>query len=221
MKRRTVLTALGTATVATAGCLDRSGDGSTPTDTDGPGRTDRTGTPPGTATDERRTPTVLSGRFDGTDCPGFSDSVDRTVCYHAIQDDAAEVWVEPDSEVFAPTTGDNTVETITFTLCNESDEPFGLNPYAWAIKRRTGDGWEHVAPEEYVEPWRTVEDGGTYTWRLSVETHPSPARDDHLTLVEDLESGVYAFAITGSLGGSGKTDGSTWVECVALFSVER
>jgi hypothetical protein len=218
MKRRTILTALGTATVATAGCLDRSGDGSTPTDTDGPG-TDRTETPTGTATDERRTPTAPSGRFDGTDCPGFSDSVDRTVCFHTLGGGSAEVWVEPDQELFEPTTGDDTVETITFTLHNESGESFGLNPYAWGMKRRTDGGWEHVAPEEWIDPWTTVADGGTYTWRLSVETHPSPDRDDHQTLVEDLESGVYAFAITGSLGG--ETGGATWVECVALFEVAR
>ncbi|SEN06954.1 hypothetical protein SAMN05216388_1001291 [Halorientalis persicus] len=218
MKRRTMLTALGTATVATAGCLDRSGDGSTPTDTDGPGSTDRTETPAGTA-DESRTPTAPSGRFDGADCPAFSDSVDRTVCFHALGNGSAEVWIEPDRELFEPTTDDDTVETITFTLCNESGESFGLNPYAWAIKRRTADGWEHVAPEEHVEPWTTVDDGGTYTWRLSVETHPSPDRDDHMTLVEALESGVYAFAIAGSLGG--ETSGTTWVECVALFEVDR
>jgi len=219
MKRRTVLAALGATTAATAGCLDRSETGSTPTDTDGPGTGGGTETPPGTANDEIRTPTTPSGRFDGADCPAFSDSVDRTVCYHTLETGSAEVWIEPDREVFEPTTGDDTVETITFTLCNESGEPFGLNPYAWAIKRRTAEGWEHVAPEEWVEPWTAVEDGGTYTWRLSVETHPSPDRDDHQTLVEDLGSGVYAFAITGSLGG--ETSGSTWVECIALFSVQR
>ena len=129
------------------------------------------------------------------------------------------MWVEPDREVFEPTTGDDTLETITFTLHNRSGGPFGLNPYAWAIERRTTSGWEHVAPDEHVEPWTTVEDDGTYIWRLSVETHPSGDWENHRTLVEDLESGVYAFTIAGSLGG--ETGGSTWVECVVLFEVQR
>ncbi|AQL43536.1 hypothetical protein BV210_12890 [Halorientalis sp. IM1011] len=219
MKRRTVLAALGATTAATAGCLDRSGNGSTPTDTDRTGTGGGTETPPGTATDERRTPMAPSGRFDGADCPSFSDGVDRTVCFHALEPGSAEVWVEPDREVFEPTTGDDTLETITFTLHNQSGGPFGLNPYAWAIERRTTSEWEHVAPDEHVEPWTTVEDDGTYTWELSVETHPSGDWENHRTLVEDLESGVYAFTITGSLGGD--TGGSTGVECVVLFEVDR
>ncbi|WP_336002001.1 hypothetical protein [Halorientalis halophila] len=219
MKRRTVLAAFGTATVATAGCLDRSGNGSTPTDTDGPGTGGGTETPAGTATDEIRSPTAPSGRFDGEECPTFSDSVDRTVCFHALETGSTEVWVEPDRELFEPTTDDDTVETITFTLHNQSGGSFGLNPYAWSIKRRTADGWEHVAPEEYVEPWYTLPDGETYNWRLSVETHPSGEREEQMTLVEDLESGIYAFAITGSPGG--EAGGSTRFECVALFEVQR
>ncbi|RXK51817.1 hypothetical protein [Halorientalis pallida] len=219
MRRRTILATLGTSAMAVAGCLDQSGDGSTPTDTDGSGGPDGTETPNGTADDGSGTPASPSGRFDGTECPTVSDSVDRTVCFHALGGGSAEVWVEPDRELFEPTTDDQSVETVTFTLHNQSGESFGLNPYAWAIRRRTSDGWEHVAPDEHVEPWTTVDDGGAYTWRLSVETHPSPDRDDHVTLVEDLESGVYAFTIRGALGG--ETSESTWVECVAVFEVDR
>lgn len=230
MRRRTVLAALSTTALATAGCLDRSEDGSTPTDSSGPGGTDETDTPTGTDDGGPTTPTTPTGRFEGEPCPGFSGGVDRTVCYHALGGESTAVWLEPDRELFEPTTGDGEasadaggdaagdgVETITFTLHNESGGSFGLNPHAWRIERRTADGWEHVAPAEHVEPWLTLSDGETYTWRLSVETHPSGNWEHFTTLVENLDAGVYAFAITGHRG----REGGESVECVALFEVER
>ncbi|WP_424017949.1 hypothetical protein ACOZ4N_19065 [Halorientalis pallida] len=220
MKRRTVLATLGTATVATAGCLDRSGNGSTPTDTDGPGDSRGTATPTG-ATD---TPTDGTGwpdgRFADEPCPAFAET-DRTVCYHTL--DYGSLYVEPSQAVFAPGaderdgSGDGGgIETIEFVLHNETGDRFGLNPHAWAIHRQTADGWTRVAPEEYVEPWLTLEAGETYTWVLS-EHDTAVMAENEQAITTELAAGVHAFAITGQR--ESESGGS--VECIALFSVER
>lgn len=231
MERRRLLELAGTAAVLAAGCLGRTGGDGAPT-TD-PGDSDDGTTTTG-GTDDTTTGTDATTGTDGTTdegttadgdadpfadepCPSFAEDVDRTVCAHAAGD--ADVSLTVSDPVFEPTTGDDTVETTTFTLHNEAGEPFGLNPYAWAIKRRRDGEWAHVAPEEHVEPWYTVADGETYDWNLSVETHPSPSAENRQSVVEDLDSGTYAFQITGLLG-EGSDDPEN-VECVALFEVER
>lgn len=219
MRRRSFLGATGTAVALTAGCLSTTGG--TPEEPDDPQTTrpaggDGTTTEPDGTTDE----TTTAGGDDpfvDEPCPSFAEDVDRTVCAHAADD--ADLYLGVSEPVFAPTTGDDTVETTTFTLHNESGEPFGLNPYAWAIKRRRDGEWTHVAPEEHVEPWHTVADGETYGWVLSVETHPSPSAENRQSVVEDLDAGTYAFQITGMLGEG--SDDSENVECVALFEVKR
>jgi hypothetical protein len=129
------------------------------------------------------------------------------------------VTVEPTVELFQPSTGDGTVETVEFVLHNRSDDTFGLNPYAWTIHRRTEGGWERVAPDATPEPWLGIHGGGTYRWVLAVETHPSPQGDERMDIVQDLDDGTYAFAVDGTFG-DGPNSG-TRVECVALFEVRR
>ena len=218
MNRRTVLATISTATVATAGCLsdagDRSNDATTSADgneTDGPGNDSTTtdGTPGSNPDDP----------FADADCPSFADSTDRTVCWHTTDPDSEPIYLDASTAVFEPTTGDNSVETMAFVLHNESGAPFGLNPHAWAIKRRTDSGWEHVAPDEYVEPWYTVESGQRYTWQLSVEQRTQAMAERTMTVTQDLQDGTYAFQITG-LAGEQEND-PTRVECLALFEVSR
>lgn len=223
MKRRSLIVAVGAATALTAGCLSRS-SGEEPAATDeSTDTTDATATaePTGTGTDSGPTDTVTPSdsdtRFDDVGCPSFDES-DRTVCYHTATDGSPAVFVEPSTELFEPTTGDDAVETVEFVLHNRADEPFGMNPHAWSLHERTDDGWSFVAPEEHVEPWTEVPGGETYTWHLSVEQHAGPMSEDSMALVEDLTSGVYAFAITGF---TGSDDDRTGVECIALFEVQR
>jgi hypothetical protein len=217
MKRRTVLVALGATAAATTGCTARSEPGSAPADdSPGPGETDEPATADPTDANGTETPDTgwPDGRFADEPCPSFSES-DRTICYHTL--DYGSLWVAPSRAVFEPTPGDGSVETIEFTLHNETSDPFGLNPHAWAMKRRTDDGWAHVAPEAYPEPWLTVEDGETYTWRLGVEEQGSAMAKNLQAITVDLESGVHAFAITGQ----DESDGGDAIECVALFEVDR
>lgn len=215
MKRRTVLVAAGTPALTLAGCVERSN------------ATDEnpTGTPPeGTSTDSG--PGEGDGTpLEGVPCPSFSDTADRTVCTHTGSDSEA-VYPTVSKEVFTPTAGDDSVEMMQISLHNDSDEAFGLNPHAWALKRRTDDGWSHVAPEEHIEPWQTLESGESFTWDLSVQSHPSPGGKNTLSLIEDLDSGTYAFQSTGVLNEQTAEDSDgdrteTHLECIALFGVNR
>lgn len=211
MKRRTLLATIG-AVVAGAGCVDSS----SPDDETGVGDN-------GTDTPSDDTPTEsdgddAGGSFDDIGCPSFADTADRTVCSGGESDSA--VYPTVSEAVFTPTTDDERVKTMQITVHNESETPFGFNPYSWAIKRQTEDGWEHVAPEEYVEPWFTLPAGETYTWELTVESTETEEKDRLLPVSEDLDSGTYAFQITGQLSETGEESAET-IECVGLFEVNR
>jgi len=226
MKRRTLLaTAGGSLLAAAAGCIATSNaDGESPTETD-PGSETPTGSPtPADGGDEGG---AAGASFEGIPCPSFAEEVDRTVCSHTGSAGDAPVYPAVSERMFAPTTGDGEVETMDITVHNGSDATFGLNPHDWKLKERTGDGWSHVAPEEYVETWYTLAPGQTFTWEVSVEERPTPNRERTLAIPEDIGSGTYAFQVVGFLDESTTetpTDDSqekTRIECVALFRVDR
>lgn len=216
MYRRTVLVAIG---ASTAGCVNTGAggsDGRTNTDPNGTGTDQRT--PDGRTTTDGGTPQDARERFGEYPCPSFAEGTDRTVCWHTVDPESADLYLSVASPVFEPAAGD---ASLPFTLHNDSGVPFGHNPYEWAIKRETEEGWEHVAPDMYIEPWETVPDGETYTWVLRVgedaTTSAGTDRERTLTVTQDLADGVYAFQITGLLEGEARTS----VECVALFEVRR
>jgi hypothetical protein len=238
--RRTVLATLG-AVLLPAGCLgapvdsraDRgnstvSGDpptepstatpGEPPTETpDGPptGTPDQTPTP----TSDRTPTTTPDGRFRDEPCPSFSGA-DRTVCAHTRPADAP-VYLESSADVLRVDPED-AVETITFTLHNDTGGPVTLNPYAWAVHRKDGDGeWARVAPDVHVQPLVELPDGETYAWILSRRPHPTPEGDRTLYPTVDVGNGRHAFAVVGRVGPvGGDGDSGERVECVALFDVE-
>ncbi|MFB6141708.1 MAG: hypothetical protein ABEJ30_00015 [Halorientalis sp.] len=219
--RRTVLATLSSALVS-AGCLgtnpgspddgtttptDRPGDTPTDTPTDGPSDTPTDNAP--------QLPT--DSRFAGEPCPTFTDA-DRTVCWHTATD--PDVFLAPETEVFRPVSGNQEVETVTFTLHNVADEPFALNPYAWALKRREDGDWRHVAPDAHIEPLVEVPPGGSYEWVLSRQQHPVPPADDDERLYPtvDVSNGHYAFVVDGWFGEGDESQRES-VACVALFDV--
>ncbi|MFC7074806.1 hypothetical protein ACFQJ7_15930 [Halovenus rubra] len=233
MQRRQFIGAAGsTILAAVAGCIsngddDESGgqdsDNGTPAGNESSNDTPAGGTPAGNEssndTPAGGTPTDGDGNQPvGSNCPSFSDKVDRTVCARSETD--SQIYPTISKQVFEPTTDDNTVENLQITLHNESDKTFGLNPYAWALKRQTDDGWSHVAPEAYIQPWENVESGGRYNWNLSVEKHPTPSEEQTVWIAEDLESGTYAFQITGMASTESDDDGPR-IECVAQFEIKR
>jgi len=218
--RRTVLAALGTA-VATAGCFGqgRQDPGGGPgTESDAP--TDTPGeTPTETADQSPSEPPqgTNGGPFSDLACPSFTET-DRTVCWHGRSGDAPVV-LEPEDTAFRPVDGNNTIETFEFTLRNRSEEAFGLNPYAWQLQVHEDGEWTHVAPDEWIEPWHTVEPGETFKWILATERHPTPGgADDKIHVIEDLDPGTYAFAVHGNLGA--EADDAESIECIARFAVE-
>ncbi|MFB6188899.1 MAG: hypothetical protein ABEI57_03360 [Halapricum sp.] len=211
MQRRSYLAALGGAfAVATAGCMSAADDpgNSPPAD----GSTTTTEPPDGSmATDE-----ALA--FADVGCPSFDEHADRTICSTTADEGVPVRFDPPQPAAFEPTTDDDTVETFPITLANHSETTFGFNPYAWALKRHTDEGWVHVAPDAVPEPWTTLEPGESYTFSLSAESIPTQRVDGSRSIVLDLDSGVYAMVIDGLLG---EDESSERIECVALFAVRR
>lgn len=190
MKRRPFVAAIA-GLVVTAGCTTRgsglAGD-TTPTAT--PDSRERTNTP-------------------SSECPSFVRDADRTVCSDDSGD--AEVYIDPSEERFVDYGADETVQTIRFTLRNESDRPFSIDVNDWAVKHRTDSGWQHVAPDDHTDERVEVPSGGSYEWTLATQTHPSPMAADSQSIVVDLRSAeTYAFAVHGSLG-------DEHIECVTRF----
>lgn len=226
MQRRSYLTALGgVLAVATAGCMSVADDTGGPKDDTGDPKDDDTGdsTPVDGSTTTTDSPagstaTDEAVAFADVACPPFADTADRTICSTTAGSDAPVRLDPPRPAVFEPTTGDDTVETFPITLHNDSGTTFGFNPYAWALKRHTDEGWVHVAPDAVIQPWMELSPGETYTYVLSVESHPSPHADTRKAIVQNLDSGTYALVVDGLLG---EGDSRERIECVALFSVHR
>jgi len=229
MHRRTLLVSLGgLAVTATAGCMSAGGDDSTPTDDDNSTPDDQPGSS-GLPTDDGDdggirpadgvTPEPMPVDISDVSCPTVREDADLRVCSTTTDlDDADIALVPPRPPLFEPTTGDDDVEVFEIELRNQSDATFGFNPYDWSLKRHTGDGWAHVAPEMTPEPWMRLEPGDSYTYGLAVESVPTERVDGSRRIVRDLESGTYALVVDGMLE-RGK-DGER-VECAAVFVVER
>lgn len=156
------------------------------------------------------------------DCPSFADDADRTVCFRRDRR-TAPLLLAPEDDPLVVDAGDGVVDTVTFLLRNGAARPFEFNPYGWELRRRTADGWKHVAPDVVKEPLTRLAPGQTYRWSLSADQHPSPLEPDTTSIVlgdttgvaVDLSPGVHAFRVVGTLGGGPR------VECVARFEVVR
>ena len=231
MNRRRALVAIGSslaaAPVAAAGCLAPSA-GSPPENGDGNGNGDGDGNDGGNGNEEL---------FDDIECPSFAENADRTVCWHTSDRDAEPIRLVPSPAVLDLDSGDGPA-SIEFVLSNRSETPVGLNPYAWAIKRRTEEGYEHVAPDAHVEPWTTIEPGSSSAWELwpgnrtpSEDGDQTPSGSEDRTPPEDgggedrpmpiahaLDPGTYVFGIVGAVGS--ESEDPTGVEYMAPFRIE-
>jgi hypothetical protein len=160
-----------------------------------------------------------SNQLGNAECPSFAEDVERTVCWPTDDTSAEAIYLTASSTTFEPSPGGGLVEHIKFTLHNDSSQTFGLNPHAWAIKRQTTNGWEHVAPEVTPEPWLGLKSGESYTWRLRIERHGGAEQNRMMAIAQNLADGTYAFQITGELGG--ESGESKRIECIAQFKVRR
>lgn len=218
--RRTVLATLGTA-LAAGGCLDGLTGGPAADDTPSPGGTDTppsgTEMPPGGSDTPPGTPTP--GRLD-VDCPSFAGT-DGTVCADAVPPEMG-IIPEASSRRFKPVSGNDAVETITFTLHNETGNPFTLNPHAWSLHRLEQGQWRHVAPDEHLDPLVELPRGAAYEWVLSRESHPTPNAERTLYPTVAVQNGVHAFAVDGWVGDAETPEADRiTVEAIALFEVQR
>jgi hypothetical protein len=115
--------------------------------------------------------------------------------------------LSPSSEtVAAATTDGESGDGIEFELRNDGADSVGLNPYEWRIERRTDEGWDHVAPEMYIEPWTTLRSGERVTWLLGDATETASESLETIRIEESLDAGVYAFGVHGFVTG-GKYEG--------------
>lgn len=117
------------------------------------------------------------------DCPSLLD-VERSVC----PGDDAPISVERSGTTVA---GDTWFLVVTVT--NRAAEPVGFNPYAWSVLRDAEGGWEHVAPDAHIEPWRELPPGARYAWQLTAGQVGLREVDQRVFL--DLPAGRYAFAV--------------------------
>lgn len=215
--RRTLLATVGSA-LALGGCQrlgSGSPDGTTPPPSDTETPPDRTDTPaePTDTPPATPQPDVLD-----LACPSFA-ATDKTYCAYAIPPEIG-VRFEVSTHRFEPVAGNDTVETITFTLRNETKQAFSLNPHAWSLHRFDDDAWTRVAPEEHVDPLYELPRRETYEWVLSREPHPTETGDRRLYPTVDVEAGSYAFAVDGWLGDASTPESErTTYELIARFEV--
>ncbi|MFD1589301.1 hypothetical protein ACFR9U_20175 [Halorientalis brevis] len=151
MKRRTLLTSISTLTVGIAGCLTSSNttsptrsspltsggnDTETPKTTTANGNQDTTGS-------SSENPEIV---FTDTDCPSFSNAVDRTVCWPVTDTAWEKIYLDASTAIYNPDPRDVHIETVEFVLHNEhSGHQVKFNPDKWEIKRQNSDGWTTAA----------------------------------------------------------------------------
>lgn len=216
--RRTLLATVGSA-LAMGGCqglgFGSPGDDATPTPSGTDAPSDRTDTPPDRtdAPPATRRPDVLD-----LECPSFAQT-DETYCAYAIPPEIG-IRFDVSTHVFEPVAGNDTVETITFALTNETKQAFTLNPHAWSLHRFESEEWTRVAPDEHFDPLQEVPRRGTYEWVLSREPHPTENGDQRLYPTVDVEAGSYAFAVDGWLGDADAPESERITyELIARFEV--
>lgn len=136
-------------------------------------------------------------------CSSFDPHAD-TVC---VGEDAAVSFARSAAAV---TPGDE----FAVTLTNETADEVGLNPYAWTLYHRDGDDWTQVAPDAFVEPWRSLDDGESLSWHVHVGSEQRAPSDEGVHVGPlDLERGEYAFTVLADVDGDR-------TEFVAPFVVE-
>ncbi|MDZ7701964.1 MAG: hypothetical protein U5J98_07780 [Halobacteriales archaeon] len=125
----------------------------------------------------------LGGEEAPAGCPALLD-VERRVC----PESDGPIGVERSNRSVS---GD--AWSLVVTVTNGSEEPVGLNPYAWSVHRSAEDGWRQVAPNAHIEPWTELAPDAGYAWQLTAGDEGLDGADQRVAL--GLDPGRYAFAI--------------------------
>ncbi|ELY92887.1 hypothetical protein C483_06115 [Natrialba hulunbeirensis JCM 10989] len=131
-------------------------------------------------------------------CPDYGDSVDRVVCYDAIDPETEPTYLEPSARTVEEGT------TVEFTLTNDSDETLATNFYNWRVDKYVDGEWYRVAPLGHPDPLMYVEPSEQHTWTVTPDNDgildsdriASGGGTEELTLV-GVGSGTYAFRARG------------------------
>ncbi|MFB6122723.1 MAG: hypothetical protein ABEJ78_04630 [Haloferacaceae archaeon] len=110
MRRRRLLAAFGAGVASLGGCTGVVRRRSAPT----------------------ATPTPSLSAFG---CPPYAPEAEGVVCSHAVDADAAPVFLRPS------TTEADTPASLDLTLHNDSETALTFNPYAWTVVERREEGW--------------------------------------------------------------------------------
>ncbi len=114
-----------------------------------------------------------------------------------------DLSLEAETDEFVVDTGDDTVETLTFTLRNRASCSVTVAPSGWRIEGEGANG-ETVARGDGSSSERTLDTGETHRWSLSLTPHPTPYTEETTYVVADLEEGTYEFVVTCSLTGQNR-----------------
>lgn len=120
---------------------------------------------------------------ESVECPSLPD-VERSVC---PGDDG------PISIQRSGTTVSGDAWSLVVSVTNRATEPVELNPDAWSVWRDADGGWEHVAPDAHIEPWRELPPRTRYAWQLTTGQVSLKEVDQRVFL--DLPAGRYAFTV--------------------------
>ena len=108
--------------------------------------------------------------------------------------------IDAEADEFVVDPGDNTVETLLFTLRNRTSCSVTVIPSDWRIKRDGANG-ETVARGDGRSSERTLHTGETHQWSLSLTPHPTPYTEETTYVVADLDERQYEFVVTCSSAG--------------------
>lgn len=209
MRRRALLTTLGTAIVGLAGCqtgqpaTEATPVETTPSATPAEGATSGpserpTETPEEFPPDSDETPATLpdppgpdaESRFAGTSVPPLED----TAWYHDA-DESTQTYVRPETERA------ELPASVEFTFYNHSSESLGCGH--WNVYKLHDREWFFLGPWVHTADCRMVESGGTVSWTVDASHDALP--DDETMFTETGAIGHLGGGRYGILVGYGHT----------------
>lgn len=109
------------------------------------------------------------------------------------------VSFEANTDEFTVATDNNTVETLVFTLQNQTTCSLTLDSEGWHIERESEDGWKQIESGDTSDELITISSGSEHKWSLSLTPHPTPDTDSTTFIVADLPEATYSLVVTGTL----------------------
>jgi hypothetical protein len=213
MHRRRYLASVAVL-ISSTGCLGTSTRTSKSQGDDGISTTTTPVTPPRTSENQRD---------DGDNttatpvCPPFETDADRTICFRT-RSDSESIWLGVSHADWTIDTTDDTIETNSFKLHNESDTTLRFNPHSWELyeqqHKQTSTKWKEFSRQDGSDHV-SLAPNETYHWSLSRQPHPSPNTEHTDYITADIDTGRYAFVVRIP---DPRRDAS--IACLARFSLE-